>query len=405
MPERIDYTYLILGGGMVADSASRGIRELDERGTIGIVAEELTPPVTRPALSKKLWTDPEFGMDEVWLNTEEDTGAVRHAGVRATEIDPAARTVTGDDGTVFGYERLLLATGGRPRQLDLPADERVICFRSVEDYGRLRELSGDGKRIGVVGGSFIGTEIAAALVQNESKVSLIFPEETLGGAVFPPGLAERFQALYERAGVELIPGATVEGGTADDAGIELALSDGGRREVDALVVGLGVEPAVAIAEQAGLEVGDGVLVDDRLRTADPRIYAAGDIASYPDPILGRQRIEHVDNAVRMGKQAGRNLAGADEAYDHTPYFYSAVFGNRYEAVGTLDAGLETIEDRDDGSDSEVVYYLDDGRLRGVLLWNVDGQTDAARRLLSEPGPQSGEKLRGRIPFTRESDGE
>jgi NADPH-dependent 2,4-dienoyl-CoA reductase/sulfur reductase-like enzyme len=403
MPDFIEYRYVIVGGGMVADSAARGIRELDPEGTIGILAEEETPPVARPALSKKLWTDPSFSFDDAWLDTEADTNATRHAGERAVEIDREERTVRTEHGVVLAYGQLLLATGVSPQTLGLPDDERIIAFRSVEDYRRLREISGGRRRVAVIGGSFIGTELAAALVQNETEVTLVFPEGVLGGSVFPAPLAERFQRLYEEAGVRLAPSATVEGGTAGDEGIDLVLSTGETVSCDAAVIGVGVTPNIELAEAAGLETDDGVIVDERLRTSDPRILAAGDIASYPDAILGRTRVEHVDNATEMGRQAGRNLAGADEAYSHTPYFYSVVFGNRYEAVGTLDSSLTTVDNWSDDEERGVVYYVDGARVAGVLLWNVEGRRDDARDAIANADANDREALASRIPLSDGSD--
>ncbi|WP_024355774.1 NAD(P)/FAD-dependent oxidoreductase [Leucobacter chironomi] len=401
MSERSEYRYLIIGGGMVADSAARGIRELDPDGPIGIVAEEETPPVARPALSKKLWTDASFAFDDAWLDTEADTGATRLAGERAVAIDRDERVVRTEHGIELRYEQLLLATGGTPNTAGLPDDDRIVCFRSVEDYRRLRRLSGDGRHVAVVGGSFIGTELAAALVQNDTRVTLIFPDAVLGGSKFPSGLASRFQGMYERHGVTLVPSARAAGAEVEpDGAVRLALSDGSEVSCDAVVVGVGVTPNIELAGQSGLDTDDGVLVDARLRTSDPRIFAAGDIASYPDEILGRRRIEHVDNAVEMGHRAGRNLAGADEPYDHTPFFYSVVFGHRYEAVGTLDSSFETVEQWD--GERGVVYYVDGDRVAGVLLWGVAGRRDAARDAIAHADASDREALRRRIP-TKDDD--
>ncbi|WP_449278447.1 NAD(P)/FAD-dependent oxidoreductase [Leucobacter sp. GX24907] len=423
MTEYSEYRYLIVGGGMVADSAARGIREMDPEGSIGIVAEEETPPVARPALSKKLWTDPSFAFDDAWLDTEADTGATRHAGERVVEIDREARIVRTEHGREVGYEQLLLATGGEPNRLDLPEDERIVYFRSVEDYRTLRRHSGNHRHLAVVGGSFIGTELAAALVQNDTETTLVFPQPVLGGDVFPADLANRFHRMFECEGVWLVPGATVEsarigpddrvepvergerGGAGDDDwdddrehSIVLRLSTGVSIGCDAVAIGVGVTPNVGLASAAGLDTDDGVIVDERLRTSDPRVFAAGDIASYPDAILGRRRIEHVDNATEMGRQAGRNMAGADEAYDHTPFFYSVIFGNRYEAVGTLDSSLETVEQWD-GEDTGVVYYVDGERVRGVLLWNIEGRQDEARDAIDRADASDRDALRTRIPLT------
>lgn len=396
MTEQNFYQYLIVGGGMVADSAARGIREVDPDGTIGIIAEEQTPPVARPALSKKLWTDSSFSFDDVWLNTEDDTGAVRYPGDRAVSIDRDARTVRTESGVILTYGKLLLATGGAPATLGFPEDDRIVFFRTLDDYERLRRHSGDQRHVVVVGGSFIGSELAAALVQNDTAVTLVFPDDVLFGGVFPPDLARYFQSRYEDAGVAVMPGVSVESADVQGSGhVVLALSDGTSLECDAVAVGAGVSPNNEIASEAGLSVDDGVLVDELLRTSDLRIFAAGDVASYPDAILGRRRIEHVDNATTMGRQAGRNLAGADEPYTHTPYFYSVAFDDRYEAVGTLDASLETVEVWD--GDRGVVYYVDGSKVVGVLLWNINGRRDDAREAVDHADGSDHAALRARIP--------
>ncbi|MBM3716790.1 MAG: NAD(P)/FAD-dependent oxidoreductase [Actinobacteria bacterium] len=392
------FDYLIVGGGMVADTAARGIREVDAAGTIGIVSDDVDEPYTRPALSKKLWTDEEFTWDQVPLGTADDTGAQILLRTRATAVRPDAHEVDTDAGDTITYTRLLLATGGTP--IPLPVDdrtdgERALSFRTAEDYRRLRALAKDVDRIAVVGGGYIGSELAAALAQNDVDTVLIHTGSVLGDAVFPPALAERFEALFRDHGVEIVAGSKVTGGEVDATGARLELENGDEVRADAVVSGLGIQVAGDLAEHAGLDVGDGVVVDAQLRTSVDDVFAAGDVASYPDRILGRRRVEHVDNANEMGKAAGRNLAGAREPYTHTPYYYSAVFGVRYEAVGTLDASLETVEDWAD-ADRGVVYYLDDGRVVGVLLWAVEDARDAARAVLAEGDTLTRDDLIGRI---------
>lgn len=377
------YDYLIIGGGMVADNAAKAIQQTDPNGTIGIISADQDEPVTRPALTKKLWTDPDFSFDQVWLKTVEQTGAHLVTDMRVESIDPGAHKITAG-GHQVGYRRLLLATGGEPNRLEVPDDDRIIHFRSVEDYRRLRKLSGEGRRIAVVGGGYIGTELAAGLVQNDTNVIFVFPQDLVYGGKFPDHLAEHLTSLYREHDVELRPGTKITGGTADDHGIRLTDDSGDTIEADAVVVGLGVSPRIELADAAGLQVDDGVIVDEYLTTSDPDILAAGDIASYPDRLFGRQRVEHVDNANQMGTQAGRNLAGAHEPYDYTPYFYSVMFGNRYEAVGTLDASADLVENWADDHERGVVYYLDgEGGVAGVLLWNVDGKTDRAREVIKK----------------------
>jgi len=167
--------------------------------------------------------------------------------------------------------------------------------------------------------------------------------------------------------------------------------------VAAVVAGLGIEPNVALAEVAGLACSNGILVDAHLRTTHPDVYAAGDVANVFSDALGRRlRVEHEDAALTMGRAAGRAMAGDPAPYTHLPSFYSDLFDMGYEAVGTLDARLEMVPDWKEPFREGVIYYVEDGRVRGVLLWNVWGQVDAARALIGEPGPFRPEDLRGRI---------
>lgn len=389
------YDYLIVGGGMVADAAARGIRELDPDGTIGILSADIDPPYTRPALSKKLWTDPDFTWDQVPLGTEEATGAELRLETLVTSIDREAKTVSIGEGHELGYRRLLLATGSKPREIPAPEDDRVLFFRSADDYRRLRELAAQGGRAVVVGGGYIGAEIAAALVQNGVETELVFPSEVLGDGTFPPELARRYEQLFRDGGVELRPNARVEEVRTEGNRLHVVLESGDERPADIVVLGLGVDPVTDLAEQAGLVVDEGVVVDEHLVTSDDAIWAAGDIASYPDPILGRTRVEHVDNANEMGAAVGRSMAGERLPYTHTPYFYSAVFGVRWEAVGTLDPEKDPlVVDLD--ADRTVVYYRDESDAPvGVLLWNVEDARDLARAVLVD-GETDAEALRTRI---------
>ena len=380
-----DYDFLIVGGGMVADAAAKGLREQGADGTIGIIGEEPTAPFPRPALSKKLWTDADFTKDDAAMGTADETGAVLHLETRASALDAEAKQVTTDDGDTYGYGRLLIATGGHPRRIDgLDPSERVFYYRSLTDYDRLRELAQGTPDVVVVGGGYIGSEIAAALVQHGCTVSVFHPGKVLGEQMFPAELAASFQELFENAGVHVHAGLKVEGGRSYADSVTLQLADQSSVEADVVVLGLGIEPASSFLAGA-LDLADdgGIVVDERLQTSAADVWAAGDVAEYPDRILGRRRVEHVDNAGEMGAAVGRIMAGSDEVYDHTPMFYSDVLGHGYEAVGTLDASLETVVDPVDGGDNgTVVYYVDDAEVRGVLLWDCDGGLDAAKELLA-----------------------
>jgi NADPH-dependent 2,4-dienoyl-CoA reductase/sulfur reductase-like enzyme len=387
------YDYLIVGGGMTADAAARGIREVDASGTIGIISNEEDAPYSRPPLSKALWKgEPE---QTVWRGTD-SVGVTLHLERSATTLDSAGRKVTDDKGDAYQYGSLLLATGATPRHFSFP-DDGVIYYRTLRDYRRLRALASKEARFAVIGGGFIGSEIAAALRMNEREVVMIIPESGVSARVFPPDLAQFLVDYYRQKGVAVHTGASVSG--MDMAsGKTTVRTSAGAFTVDGVVAGIGVAPNVALAGQAGIEAKDGIPIDERLRTSRDGIFAAGDVASFLNTALGtRQRVEHEDNALTMGKAAGRSMAGDETPYDHTPFFYSDLFDLGYEAVGMLDARLETFPDWKEPFREGVVYYLDKGRVRGVLLWNTWGQVDAARALIADARPVIKESLRGRLP--------
>lgn len=387
------YQYLIVGGGMTGDAAIAGIREVDPNGPIGLLGAEPHPPYNRPPLSKGLWKG--APLDRIWRTTDR-RGVDLHLGRIAVSLDPAQRRVTDDRGAEFTFDTLLVATGGTPRRI-VPDHEAVIYFRTLDDYHRLRALATRAQRVAVVGGGFIGSEIAAALTMNRTPVTLLVAGPGIGSGFYPPGLSEFVTRYYRERGVEVLTGeraASVEG-----RGDRLAVRTTGGREVvaDGVVVGIGITPAAELAETAGLETRDGILVDEHLRTRHPAIYAAGDVARYFSHALGTfVRVEHEDNANRMGRAAGRAMAGHPEPYRSLPCFYSDLFDLGYEAVGELDVRGEVVEDWADPYHKGVVYYLRDGRVRGVLLWNTWGQVDAATQLVAEPGPFRAHDLRGRL---------
>ncbi|MHB1058408.1 MAG: NAD(P)/FAD-dependent oxidoreductase [Rhodanobacter sp.] len=390
------HDYLIIGGGMAADAAARAIREVDAAADVGIVGDDASPPYQRPPLSKALWKDGKSPAD-IDLATAA-SGAALHTGRRIESLDRVAHVARDDHGDTWRYRRLLLATGARPRRLPFEGGERLIHFRTLDDYQALRRYARPGAYIAVIGGGFIGCELAASLCSLGCKVSLLFPGETIGAGRYPDGLARYLDDYYRSRGVDVRSGVRVTGGGKTDGGVELALSDGEVLRVEAAVAGLGVTPNTALAEQAGLAVDDGIVVDTHLRSSDADIWAAGDVASFYNPALDRRlRVEHEDAAIGMGRHAGRAMAGVAGEYATLPFFYSDLFDLGYEAVGLLDTRLEVVEDWREPNREGVVYYLDGGRVRGVLLWNVWDQVDAARELIVQPGPFDAATLRGRLP--------
>ncbi|MGQ0766690.1 MAG: NAD(P)/FAD-dependent oxidoreductase [Gemmatimonadota bacterium] len=388
------YTHLLLGAGMTADAAARGIRELDRTGTIGIIGAERYAPYARPPLSKALWKGE--AIETIWRNTS-DLGVDLHLGRRVTSVDMRARRVIDDRGLDYTFDALLFATGGTPRRLPLN-NEEVICFRTLDDYRRLRALADQGKTFAVIGGGFIGSEIAAALALQGCRVTMLFPEDGIGARVFPPELARHVADYFRQKGVDVRPRERVTALNPHESQTIVQTESGFRVAADAVVAGLGITPNVELAAAAGLAVDDGILVDEHLRTTHERVYAAGDVARLHGPVPGKcVRVEHEDNALSMGRAAGRAMAGDRTPYTHLPFFYSDLFDRGYEAVGDLDPRGEVVADWKQEFLEGVVYYLTNGRVRGVLLWNTWGQVDAARALISEPGPFEARDLRGRLP--------
>lgn len=389
------YDYLIIGAGMAADAAAQAIHETDAQGCIGLVGAEPHPPYDRPPLSKALWKP---NADEAGIfRPIARTGAVLHLGRRALALDPVRHVVRDDAGDIYRYRKLLLATGSTPRRLPFGGDA-VIYFRTLDDYRNLRARAQSGTHVAVIGGGFIGSEIAAALAMNGCRVTLLLPERAIGARVFPAGLADAVTTCYRERGVEVRDGVSVTGAQERVDGLDLSLSDGRTLTAAVVVAGLGVTPNTQLAADAGLAVDNGIVVDAYLQSSVPDVYAAGDVAAFPNPALGRRlRVEHENAAITTGRHAGLAMVDKGEPCIELPFFYSDLFDLGYEAVGTLDARLHTVEQWVRPFREGVVYYLDDGRVRGVLLWNTWGQVDHARALIAAAGPFDADNVRGRLP--------
>ena len=389
------YRYLIVGGGMTGHAACEGIREHDADGSIALVGEEDAAPYKRPPLSKSLWKgDPE---DSIWCGTA-GLGVELRLGRKIVSLELDARTATDDEGETYSYEQLLLATGGRPRRLPF-GDGTVVYFRTLADYRHLRAQADAGKRFVVIGGGFIGSEVAAALAMTGCAVTLVFPEPAIGSRIFPAELATFVTDYYRGKGVEVLAGESVTSIEPDGEGVRVSTGGGRIVQADGVVAGLGIEPATDLAATAGLAVADGIVVDEFGR-ADGRedVFAAGDVARFPVPALGGDtRVEHEDHATSHGRAVGANMAGANEPYDHLPFFYSDLFELGYEAVGEVDSRHDTLAEWTEPNRSGVVGYIDaEGKPRGFLLWDVWGRVDAATSLIRAAEPLSRAALRALI---------
>ncbi len=387
------YKYLIIGGGLAGDAATRGIRERDTEGTIGMISREPDPPYMRPNLSKGLWKG--RPVEKIWRKTKE-RGTELYLNCKATHIDTGRKLVRDSSNEEYSYEKLLLATGGTPNHLPF-GEGNIIYFRTFQDYQQLRNLTGQGNHFVVIGASYIGPEIAAALTMVGQKVTMIFRGDAISEHFLPRDLAKFLNDYYRLKGVEVMTGDSVASVHKEGNRILVRTGSGRTIEADGVVAGIGIHPNLDLSKEAGLKIDNGIVVNEGLQTSLPDIYAAGDAANFLHSALGKRvRVEHEDNAVQMGLVAGRNMAGATETYTNIPMFYSDLFDLGYEAVGEMNSRMHTFADWEEPFKKGVVYYLDDGRVRGVLLWNVWEKVDEARALMLEKGPFKEKDLKGRI---------
>jgi 3-phenylpropionate/trans-cinnamate dioxygenase ferredoxin reductase subunit len=389
-----NYKYLIIGGGLTGDAAARGIRAVDPQGSIGLFTGEPDPPYKRPLLSKGLWKGKT--LDQAWCGTDK-LGVDIHLATKIVRIDPARMKALDSKGVEYTYEKMLLATGGIPRRLPF-ASEKILYFRTMQDYLRLRGMTESGRRFAVIGGGFIGSEIAAALAMNGKQAVMIFPETAIGERIYPPALAQHLTRYFREKGVEVWNQEQVLGIAEGAENTRLTLKGKGEITVDGVIAGIGILADTGLAREAKMEIEEGgVAVNDRLQTGAPGVHAAGDAAAIFQPDLGSfQRVEHEDNALKMGEAAGRSMAGDASPYRHLPFFYSDLFDAGYEAVGELDSRSEIYADWFEPFQKGVIYYLKAGRVRGVLTWNIFGRMDDARKLIAEPGPFNPADLKNRI---------
>ncbi len=398
---KADFRYIIVGGGLAGASAIKGIREHDGEGPILLIGAEPHRPYDRPPLSKKLWTGKKR-LEDIFIDPAgyyEKNGVTLRTGSKAVSLDVKARELRDGKGAMFGYEKLLLATGAAPKRLSIPGGthKEVCYFRSLDDFTRLRQKASPGSTAIVIGGGFIGSEISAALSVNGVSVTMIFPSPFLCGRVFPASLGRAVQDDFIGRGVKIFPNTTPAAIEYDGGRFIVKTADHRVFEADMLVAGVGVAPSVELAESAGIILGDGIDVDAHLKTSAPDVYAAGDSAYFPYKELGRKtRVEHWDNALSQGRLAGENMAGAGKEYSHMPYFFSDLFDLGYEAVGDVNSSLEVVADWEEENRKGVLYYLKDGFVKGVMLCNVWDKVDAARELIRKKEPVSTRGLKGWI---------
>jgi 3-phenylpropionate/trans-cinnamate dioxygenase ferredoxin reductase subunit len=378
--------YLVIGSGLAGTSAAEGIRTLDSNGSVAIIGAEHASPYDRPPLSKKLW----FGkkkLEDVYLHNQsfyEQNGITLVLDKQITTVNAAEKYVTDRDGKRYRFGKLLLATGGVPHTLEIRGGslEGIFYYRTIDDYVRLRQKAGEARSVTILGGGFIGSEMAAALNVNKLDVTMIYPSGHLCNRIFPKDLGLAMERLYESRNIHILKEQKPTVIEPNGAGFLVHTSTGRRIASDLVVAGLGVRPAVELAEKAGLAAGNGIAVNEYLQTSHPDIYAAGDSAQFPYQALGqRMRIEHWDNALNQGKHAGRNMAGAHEPFTYMPYFFSDLFEFGYEAVGEIDSRMDIIADWQKPFETGVLYYTRNRVVRGAMMCNVWNSVEKARDLI------------------------
>ena len=363
-----DPTYLIVGASLCGAKAAETLREEGFGGRVILLGSETERPYERPPLSKGYLLGKE---DKSVIYVHEEGWYAGHdvdlrLGVTVTAVDPAGRTVTTADGESIGYDRLLLATGASPRRLTIPgADlDGVLYLRTVGDSERLAAAFRGGGRVVTVGAGWIGLETTAAAREAGCEVTVVEPEPTALYRALGTELGEMFADLHREHGVQFRFGESVSElrGAGGRVG-EVITSSGAAVPADIVVVGIGAVPNTGLAADAGLEVDNGVVADAALRTSDPGIYAAGDLANSYHPLLGRRvRVEHWANALNSGPAAARSMLGQDVAYDPVPYFFSDQY----------DLGMETAGLPEPGTYDQVLYRGDRPGREFIAFWLAGG---------------------------------
>ncbi|AWS44321.1 NAD(P)/FAD-dependent oxidoreductase [Streptosporangium sp. 'caverna'] len=393
-------TFVIAGGGLAAAKTAEALREQGFDGRILLIGDESHLPYERPPLSKdylqgKSGREKFIVHDGAWYR---DHDIELRSGTAVTGIDRGGHQVTLSDGERIGYDKLLLATGATPRRLTIPgADlDGVLYLRTVQDSERIRDTLATASRVAIIGAGWIGLEVAAAARAADVRVSVLEVERQPLLRVLGSQIASVFADLHRAHDVDLRLGVQVSEITGEHGKVRgVRLADGTHLEVDAVIVGIGAAPNTDLAVAAGLEVEDGVRVDAGLRTSDPDIFAAGDVASAYHPLLGAHiRVEHWANALNQPAVAARAMLGQEAAYDRLPYFYTDQYDLGMEYTGYIppDHNNDVVVRGDLGSRHFIAFWLDDGKVAAGMNVNVWDVTDQIKALIGSGGTVDRDKL-------------
>ncbi|MGH2674813.1 MAG: NAD(P)/FAD-dependent oxidoreductase [Actinomycetota bacterium] len=377
---------VIVGANLTGGTAAAALRGQGFDGEVVLIGEEPHPPYERPPLSKEyLRGEQPFEMGLVrpdgWF---EEQGIETRFGVRAERVDPRGRVVVLQGGERVPYDALLLATGGRPRTLPGPPGDRVLYLRTIEDAERIRAHLESGRHLVIVGAGFIGAEVAASARMLGLEVTVLERHHVPLARAIGPEIGRIYAEIHREHGVDLRTEEGVEAVDETADGVLVRTTTGAVIEGDALVVGVGIQPNVELAEAAGLEVDNGIVVDEFCRTSVDGIFAAGDVANHFHPVFGRRiRVEHYDNALKQGTAAARNMLGRDEVFDDPHWFWSDQYEYNLQYAGFAHEWDEivvrgSLEDRD-----FVAFYRNDGVILAALGLNRAGDVRRAMKLIGK----------------------
>ena len=391
-----DVEHLLIGGGMAAAHCAA---ELARRGAEGVmlVGREPEPPYERPPLSKE-YLRGEAGREDAYVNPPEwyeENGVELLSGRNVMSLDPEGRTAELQGGEEVSFSKALVATGAMVNILRVEGaeNEGIHYLRAFGNSDAIRAEGEGGDHVALIGGSYIGSEVAASLTSKGTRCTIVCMEEILLSRTFGDEAGRWFHDLVESKGVTVHGGEELEAFEGDGRVRAVITKSGLTVECDAVIVGAGVRPDVMLAERAGLEVDDGIVCDSKLQTSAAGIYAAGDCCSYDSVVHGRRlRVEHWDVAMQQGIAAAGNMLGDERDYDVVPYFFSDLADwASLEYVGPAYEWDETIWRGDRDSGEFLVWYLKDGRVAGALSVERSEDLSEARRMLADGVDVSGSK--------------
>lgn len=390
---------VVLGGGMVAGYAAKQLVELGLRhGELAILSADHSVPYERPPLSKGFLAGKDTE-EAIRINPEDfytKHGIELKLECEISGLDTKRKRLFLKSGDEFGFNKLIVATGARPRLLNVPgANLRNLYYlRTLNDSKVIRSALEKVKHAVVIGGGFIGMEVAAVLAQKGIEVTMVLGEDRIWKRLFSPEMSSFFEAYYAARSVHLIKATTVSELRGDGAVSSAVLANGQTIPCELVVAGIGVQPATEMLANSGLDVGDGIIVNEYLETSQPDVLAAGDVANYQDVLFGsHRRVEHWDNAVSQGQYCARSLMGERIPYKHVPYFFSDVFDLSYEYWGDLSGADQIIHRGDFSNKSFSVWWLRQKTVVAVFTMNrPEEERDAAPKWIESRRTVSAGKL-------------